>query len=283
MSLRQRIHDNTVLTVLFLLATGFAFGYNAYEHVILKIYKMETVSKEELNRLKSEISKKAQEIDRLKEDIKKVSNISNDNDVNKLQVKITAFEAEFINLQKKYENIISQKDQEIANLTSKIQKIGPMSNSLGSDNKPQKDNSPSLQQQKIKPFFTNNIIKIEIVSFSLDGAYFNLLLKHTNLTEQPIEIFAYEHKHNTLLIDNHNNQCQYLAPYEIGKEDVLYLSDKGRGIELAPGIPKVISFSFACNNKQHGSNFIFSSKYGFRYKRGISNVIHVSIKNINLN
>ena len=135
-----------------------------------------------------------------------------------------------------------------------------------------------------KPVFESSILSIEVVSLQEQGPYFNLKLKHISKARQPIEVIAFRHSEDTFLLDDRDNQYPYMTTYAAGKGDDLTITDRGRGIELVPDVPRIISFQFARSNESYGKVFNFSTRYGYRFSQFHTqfNSIYINIKSIGL-
>ncbi len=119
-----------------------------------------------------------------------------------------------------------------------------------------------------RPFFDSSLLRLDVVSFEQSGPYFHLLLKHTNKTNQSLEIRAIDHRENTFLQDDNNIQFNYVTTYTAGRNNELELSDRGRTIELPPNGSRVISLNFEGSSVAKGKRYSFSSKYGYRIGSG---------------
>ena len=124
-----------------------------------------------------------------------------------------------------------------------------------------------------KPFFDDDVLRIEVVSLTRMGPFYTLKLKHINKAGKPIELIANDHRENTYLLDDLDNQNPYYSAE---------LSDTGRRLDLPHNSPRIISFQFSKSGAV-GKAFSFSSKYGYNFKEGGSfKYIYVSIQNIKL-
>ena len=214
-------------------------------------------------------------------------------EITKSNEQLKGLENQVKTIEDQLKSIEKSKNSEIAILKQQIAKMEQhnQQQKVGNDQakgglSAKEKSSKLLEKSKSKFYFENNILQIEVISLKNYGPYFNLALKHINKTQEPIIIRAFEHRMNTFLIDNYSNQFNYIPPYDVGRGNELTLSDRGRNIELIPGIPRVISFQFSCHIKSYGKVFTFSSKYGYAFNKGFvplpHNIMYVSIQGINL-
>jgi hypothetical protein len=122
-----------------------------------------------------------------------------------------------------------------------------------------------------KPFFDNDVLRIEVVSLTRMGPFYTLKLKHINKAGKPIKLIADDLRKNTYMLDDLDNQNPYYSAE---------LSDTGRRLDLPHNSPRIILFQFQKSGAV-GKTFSFSSKYGYELD-GSLKYIYVSIKDIKL-
>lgn len=284
-----------ISAVIVILISALWFGYERgvaeNKDVGDKIESLEKTKKE----LLANIHTKEEENVKLRETLNEKINENqlNRSELAKSNEQIRSLGNQLNDLENKIKNIEITKDNEIINLKKQLSKMEQQveKQKIVTDHEKggiinEGKHSKEIEQSNSKSFFENNVLNIEVVSFKELGPYFNLALKHTNKTQEPIIIRAFEHRRDTFLIDDHSNQYNYIYPYKVGRGNDLTLSDRGSTIELVPGIPRIISFQFSCHTKSYGKIFTFSSKYGYCINKGFAplphNPMYVSIKGIKL-
>ena len=125
-----------------------------------------------------------------------------------------------------------------------------------------------------RPFFEDDVLRIEAVSLTRMGPFYTLRLKHINKTGKPIEFAAYYPRKNTYLIDDLDNQNPYYSSE---------LPDTSVRLDLPHNSPRIISCQFQKSGAV-GKTFSFSSKYIYEFMGDHSKqyTIYVSIKDIKL-
>lgn len=124
-----------------------------------------------------------------------------------------------------------------------------------------------------RPFFENDVLRIEVVSLTRMGPFYTLKLKHINKTGKPIELGAYDHQKNTYLLDDLDNQNSYYSTE---------LPGGGQGLVLPYDSPRIILFQFSKTGIV-GKTFSFSSQYQYTFRDAYKlDTIYVSIKDIKL-
>lgn len=159
---------------------------------------------------------------------------------------------------------IKQLREDLNNLQKKI-----MKSSFGKKRESPLLNNASSSRQ---PEFINDIIKIQAIGVR-EGPGILLELKHTNITDQPIELFAVKHNSNTYLLDENSTQ------YSLKEAE---LSDRGSRLEIPPKGQRVIIFKFKKpESKALGKQFALYSKYGYsEVGRNKLNYFYVQLKGI---
>jgi len=123
-----------------------------------------------------------------------------------------------------------------------------------------------------RPFFENDILRIEVVSLTRMGPFYTLKLKHINKTGKPIQLRAYNHQKNSYLLDDLDNQNAYYSAE---------LPDHGIMLDLPYNSPRIILFQFSKSGVV-GKTFSFSSQYVYTLAVYKLYTIYVSIKDIKL-
>jgi hypothetical protein len=141
----------------------------------------------------------------------------------------------------------------------------------------QLDNEDRAEISEERPYFENEILRVEVVSFHRMGPNYTLKLKHINRTGQPIKLWANKCEENTQLLDDSDKLYSYNGS-EISE----------RSFDLPHNFPRIISFKFSKIGTA-GKVFSFATKYSYSYarvqrgeRRRITDPIYVAIRRIKL-
>jgi hypothetical protein len=107
---------------------------------------------------------------------------------------------------------------------------------------------PPIPAKEELPFFEDDLLKIEVISFIKEAESFQLKLKYFNKTKSPFSLRLSGPKENTYLIDEMGNQYVY-------KEAELF-----EFRDFPPHAPRISTITFR-TMKDTGKEFIFSAKY----------------------
>ena len=283
MSIRDKIESHPILYVVSIALSAFGAGIGAYQG-ILGIAQLDVVPKSEIERLRSavgssdlqqlrnSIAEKNATVNRLRADVdaltRQLDESAKQNQdcqrksrtqgekTKELQDRLALTESNLLQKQKNYSECVEKLELAIkASQRSVSAALSAAGNKLVSSSKKDSDIR--------RPFFDSNVLRVEVISFEESGPNYHLLLKHTNKTNQPLLIRAFEHRVDTFLHNEDGTQFSHVTIYAAGRSNELELSDRGQNVELAPGGSKVLSFSFARAGASKNGMFSYSSKYGY--------------------
>jgi hypothetical protein len=121
-------------------------------------------------------------------------------------------------------------------------------------------------QKNEQPFFENDIVRIDVVSFQREGGTIELKLKYLNKTKKVISMRLNSPKENTYLVDDFGNQITFKES-EIDQNTLTFPS----------GIPRISVIVFRDTEEGDNRNFIATAQY---YQPGRGQTFFASFKGL---